>query len=118
MVSGPIRRLNTLTACSRNCTKHTCRCDYNDDPPPTEEANSSAAGQPDLKWTPENEAAIELWKETRQFPFPELNLFSPPPPQRFSLAELRLIHHLGQLSRDGLMHGTGAFTIWTNKIPL
>jgi hypothetical protein len=74
--------------------------------------------RPDLKWTPTIEAEIDQWKETLIFPFPELGLFSPPPPQRFSNAELRLIHHICSVSRDMIVNGCGPFTVWTDKIPL
>lgn len=86
------------------------------DMPPQDER--ATPDRPDLLWTPEIEAQIELWQQTGEFPFPSLYILPAPSPQFFSVEDLRLIHHVASISWDLNLHDAGNFTIWTGQIPL
>jgi len=68
-------------------------------------------------WTPENEAAIEEWRQTGVFPFPSLDMYPAPAPQHLSNEELRLIHHVASISEQMVEMGANGFTMWTRQIP-
>jgi hypothetical protein len=105
-----------LTAVSsRNCTKHKIRCPYNDIPAPEDRAGTP--DKPDLMWTPEIEATIDQWQRTGVFPFPSLNIYPTPAPERLSTEQLRLIHHVASISHQMMEMGAGEFTLWTRQIP-
>ena len=84
-------------------------------PPPDDRAGSP--DKPDLMWTPENEAAVEQWKRTGVFPFPSLNIYPTPSPQRLTTEDLRLIHHVASISHEMMEIGANGFTLWTRQIP-
>jgi hypothetical protein len=86
------------------------------DMPPPEERNVTPE-KPDLLWTPEIEAEIELWQKTGVFKFSEL-CYPQPNPQCFSVEDLRLIYHVASISTELTLHDAGTFTIWTSQIPL
>lgn len=96
----------------KNCTKHKIRCPYNDIP--VQEARPN--GPPDLMWTPEVEAAIDLWRRTGVFPF-DLDVNPVPAPQYYTFEELRLIHHVASISFQLNALDANGFTLWTSKIP-
>ncbi|KAK8067093.1 hypothetical protein PG997_013840 [Apiospora hydei] len=99
----------------RNCTKHKVRCPYNDVPVPDD--RSATPDKPDLMWTPEIEAAIELWQQTGVFPFSSLNIYPTPAPQYYSMEDLRLIYHVAAICHElGTIDANG-FTLWTRHIP-
>ncbi|KAI1485670.1 hypothetical protein F5X96DRAFT_682629 [Biscogniauxia mediterranea] len=100
---------------SRNCTKHKVRCPYNDVPVPDERA--ATPDKPDLMWTPEIEAAIELWQRTGMFPFPSLNIYPAPMPQYYSVEDLRLIFHVAAICNEMNAIDANGFTLWTRQIP-
>ncbi|KAI9721703.1 MAG: hypothetical protein M1812_002037 [Candelaria pacifica] len=100
----------------RNCTKHSCKCDYMDAPVPGQERSLSPQ-LVNLLWTPEVEREIELWQQSGRFPFPELRLLHPPLPQDFSTTDLRLIHHVSSVSKEMHYSRCNKFTVWTEKIP-
>ena len=101
---------------SRNCTKHNCRCDYMDSPPPAEES-SSASIVPNLLWTPQIEREVELWQQTGVFPFPELGLRSYDQFRRLSSVDLRLVHHISNVYRDMQSIDFIHCSLWANEIP-
>lgn len=72
--------------------------------------------QPSLVLTPNSEQRIDAWQRTGSFPYPELQVFTPPQTHEYSRVELRLIHHLSTISNDLLMKGTTNLTIWTQKM--
>ncbi|KAI9831018.1 MAG: hypothetical protein M1819_005256 [Sarea resinae] len=72
----------------------------------------------DLLWSPEIEGEIEVWRNTGDFPFPELQLQPQPSPHGLSTPDLRLIHHVSSISREMHLGGLTRFTIWTHKIPI
>ena len=83
-------------------------------------AESSSQGspeQPPLVFTPSAESRIDLWQQTGNFPYPNLQVFPPPPTQEYSKTDLRLIHHLSAISSDLLLSGSSNLTIWTQKMP-
>lgn len=104
-----------ILECSRNCTKHNCRCDYMDSPPP-EEAPKSSQG-PNLLWTPKIEHEVELWQRTGVFPFFELNLEATGQFRGLSSIDLRLIHHLSSIYRDMRSQDFVQCTLWVQEIP-
>jgi hypothetical protein len=99
----------------RNCTKHKIRCPYNDMPVPDD--RSASPDKPDLMWTPEIEAAIEQWQLTGIFPFPGLNIYPTPAPQRHTVEDLRLIYHVASICNELAAIDANNFTLWTRQIP-
>jgi hypothetical protein len=85
---------------------------------PAQEDRAPTPEKPDLLWTPEIEADIELWQQTGQFPFPRLGIYPPPNPHLLPREDLRLIHHVASISQELSMNDAGNFTIWTAQIPL
>ncbi|QDS77494.1 hypothetical protein FKW77_000180 [Venturia effusa] len=110
-----IRCDETFPQC-RNCTKHQVRCDYMDSATPGDEP-SRFSGQPNLLWTTEIDRNVELWRQTGQFPFPELHIFPQPPWQTLSKTELRLIYHVASVCYEMQSSRTSQFTIWTELMP-
>lgn len=102
---------------SRNCTKHNCRCDYMDSPPPPEEARKSSLTGPDLLWTPPIEREVELWQRTGVFPFFELNLEASGHFRSLSLIDRRLIHHLSSIYSDMQRKDFVHCTLWVELLP-
>jgi hypothetical protein len=101
---------------SRNCTKHQVRCDYMENLGSESELQQSPE-QSAVALTPGTESRIEQWQQTGSFPYPELQVFPPPPTHEYSKNELRLIHHLSSISNELLLKGSTALTIWTQKMP-
>lgn len=101
---------------SQNCTRHNCRCDYMDRPPPAEEPSGASTG-PNLLWTPQIERDIELWQQTGVFPFRELGLQSFDQFRKLNAVDLRLIHHLSSTYRDMQSIDFVHCTLWANEIP-
>lgn len=97
----------------KNCTKHKIRCPYNDIP--VQEARPN--GPPNLMWDSDVEDALEQWRRTGLFPFPDLNVSPTPAPQFYSFEELRLIHHVASISHELGAWDANGFTLWTSKIP-
>ena len=104
------------TPLSRNCTKHQVRCDYMDQQRPEAEAQPPRDQLP-VPTSPGTEHIIDIWQQTGNFPYPELQVFPPPQPQNHSRVELRLIQHLSSISRSLLMNSTIDMTIWTSRVP-
>ncbi|KAK8158007.1 hypothetical protein BKA80DRAFT_291393 [Phyllosticta citrichinensis] len=110
-----IRCDETFPQC-RNCTKHQVRCDYNDNPNSAAPDSPKAQG-PNLLWTPEIEATVDIWKETGEFPFPELGVYPQPQWMYYSKTELRLIHHLSSITTEMFRGRTSKLTIWAGNMP-
>jgi hypothetical protein len=72
---------------------------------------------PNLLWTPEIDAVIELWRQTGEFPFPELRVYPQPQWRAYPKTDLRLIHHLSSISNEMFRNRTSKFTIWTDMMP-
>ncbi|KAL5114344.1 hypothetical protein ACEQ8H_007781 [Pleosporales sp. CAS-2024a] len=109
-----IRCDETFPQC-RNCTKHQVRCDYMDTPAASESPQSPQ--QPNLLWTPEIEATIEVWRRTGEFPFPDLRVYPQPQWHTMSRTDLRLIHHLSSISNEMFRNRTSKSTLWTDMMP-
>lgn len=84
---------------------------------PLPEDRSTTPDKPDLMWTPEIEAAIEQWQRTGIFPFPALNIYPAPSPQRYPLEQLRLIYHVASICNELATFDANNFTLWTRQIP-
>ncbi|KAF2271843.1 uncharacterized protein EI97DRAFT_240941 [Westerdykella ornata] len=111
-----IRCDETFPQC-RNCTKHQVRCDYMDSPAALIPESPKSPQQPNLLWTAEINTTIELWRQTGEFPFPELRIYPLPQWSAYSKTELRLIHHLSSISNEMFRNRTSHLTIWTDMIP-
>ncbi|OJD34563.1 ubiquitin carboxyl-terminal hydrolase 2 [Diplodia corticola] len=111
-----IRCDETYPQC-RNCTKHQVRCDYNDNPASAAPDSPKGPQQPNLLWTPEIEATINIWQSTGEFPFPELNVYPQPQWRGYSKTDLRLIHHLSSISNEMFRGRTSKLTVWAENMP-
>lgn len=100
---------------SRKCTKHNCRCDYRDNPPPSNEPQ--ALQGPNLLWTPSIQGAIENWHRTGTFPFPNFGLRSIRQFQGLSPVELRLVYHLLSVHQDMQRLNLAQCTLWVQELP-
>ena len=107
----------TDTRHSKNCTKHSCRCDYNDLSPSEEVPRSPQA--PNLMWTPKIEDEIRVWQQTGAFPFPQIKLQSFPFQdfRIYNYRDLRLVHHLSAVYRDIMLADFVRCTLWVQQIP-
>ncbi|KAF2241196.1 hypothetical protein BU26DRAFT_182699 [Trematosphaeria pertusa] len=111
-----IRCDETFPQC-RNCTKHQVRCDYMDSPTAMIPESPKSPQQPNLLWTPEIDATIELWRQTGEFPFPELRVYPQPQWRIFPKTDLRLVHHLASISNEMFRNRTSKLTLWTDMMP-
>ncbi|RYN32336.1 hypothetical protein AA0119_g2907 [Alternaria tenuissima] len=111
-----IRCDETFPQC-RNCTKHQVRCDYMDSPTAMMPESPQSPQQPNLLWTPEIEATIELWRQTGEFPFPELRVYPQPQWRALTTVDLRLVHHLSSISNEMFRNRTSKSTLWTDMMP-
>lgn len=73
--------------------------------------------QPNLLWTPEIEATIDIWRQTGEFPFHELRVYPQPQWHTLSRTDLRLVHHLSTISNEMFRNGTSKSTLWTDMMP-
>lgn len=100
---------------SRNCTKHSCRCDYGDIPPPS---NEPIAPQGlNLLWTPSIKGAVESWHRIGIFPFPSLGLRLGRQFQGMSPVGLRLVYHLLSIHQDMQRLNLTQCTVWVQELP-
>ncbi|KAF2194480.1 hypothetical protein K469DRAFT_547784 [Zopfia rhizophila CBS 207.26] len=111
-----IRCDETFPQC-RNCTKHQVRCDYMDSPTAIVPESPKSPQQPNLLWTPEINATIEHWRQTGEFPFPELRVYPQPQWRAYPKTDLRLIHHLSSISNEMFRNRTSKLTLWTDLMP-
>lgn len=84
---------------------------------PVPEDRSTTPDKPDLMWTQEIVANIELWQQTNNFPFPALQIFPAPDVNQYSFEDLRLIYHLASICGELDVLGANNFTVWTRQIP-
>jgi hypothetical protein len=102
---------------SRNCTKHQVRCDYMDNPTAVIPESPKSPQQPNLLWTPEIDATIDLWRQTGDFPFPDMRVYPQPQWRAYTKTDLRLVHHLSSISNEMFRNRTSKLTIWTDMMP-
>jgi len=100
-----------------NCTKHQVCCDYMEAVGSDTESHASPELQQSLAFTPRTESRIDLWQQTGDFPYPELQVRPVPQTADWSKDELRLMHHLSTVSHDLSLQGTSNLTIWTPNVP-
>ena len=101
---------------SRNCTKHSVRCDYRDIPANRYPGVQAPDGV-DLLWTHDVEREIYEWQRTGVFPFPGMQFFPQSSAYKLSSVDLRLIHHIASVSQEMQRCNYSKFTIWTERIP-
>ncbi|KAF2461891.1 hypothetical protein BDY21DRAFT_277177 [Lineolata rhizophorae] len=111
-----IRCDETFPQC-RNCTKHQVRCDYMDSPTAGSPDSPRGLQQANLLWSADIERQIDVWRQTGEFPFPELGVYPQPQWHAYSKADLRLIHHLSSISNEMARNRTTKLTIWTENFP-
>ena len=70
-----------------------------------------------LLWTPEIEKAVDAWRQTGEFPFPELQVFPQPQWSTFPKVDLRLLHHVAQICCEVNLNRTSRITLWTELMP-
>ena len=87
-----------------------------DNPSPGDEA-LRLPGQANLLWTPEIERNVDLWRQTGQFPFADLQITPQPQWQSFSRTDLRLVYHLASVCWEMQQSRTSKLTIWTDLMP-
>lgn len=107
--------LRQLILSSRNCTKHNCRCDYQDTT--AAQGASPPPRGPDLLMSPEIEMEVENWHRTGVPPYPELLQCPRSGWSGLSRLDLRLIHHIIGLSIDLHRRGLSSCTVWAHKMP-
>ena len=88
-----------------------------DSPTASPDDHSGAAGQANLLWNPEIEAAVDLWRRTGEYPFPELNVYPQPQWHAYSRVDLRLIYHISTVSSELSRHQVSRLTLWTEQMP-
>jgi hypothetical protein len=103
-------------AASRNCTKHQVKCDYMENVGSDSEGQQSPE-QAAVMLTPNSENRVDLWQQSGNYPFPDLQVFPPPHAHEYSKNDLRLIHHLSTISNDLLLKGSTSLTMWSQKMP-
>lgn len=109
--------IHILTASSRNCTKHNCRCDYQDTAATQGGSPSPPRRGPDLLISPEIEMEIDNWHRTGVPPYPELLQCPRSGWSGLSRTDLRLVHHIIGLSIDLHRRGLSGCTVWAQKMP-
>ncbi len=67
--------------------------------------------------TPGSENRVDVWQQSGNYPFPDLQVFPAPQAQEYSKNELRLIHHLSAISNELLLKGSTSLTMWSQKMP-
>ena len=108
--------LSLIFSASRNCTKRGLRCAYMDDPAVAENA-SPASTIGEFAWPSDLELGTNHWQQTKDFPFPHLQLTSPPNPDNLSTEECRLLFHICTLSKNLELSNSARFTTWAHKMP-
>jgi len=102
---------------SKNCTKYNCRCPYQD--LPGNKQQESILTKANLMWTSEVETEIRSWKKIGQSSFPSLCVFPAAIPfEKYSLEDLRLIHHVTSISSELCTSNSSNLTIWVRQVPL
>jgi hypothetical protein len=101
---------------SKNCTKHQVRCDYNDGTPGSEDSLKISIGET-LPWTREIEKGVDSWRQTGQFPFPELTIYPPLQVQGLSRNDVRLLYHVCSAVARVTGSRTAKLGLWTDVMP-
>ena len=111
------KRHGTNGGRSKNCTKHSCRCDYME-MSNTLDDRSNSPKEPNLLWSSEVKREIEAWQRTGAFPFPELHLQSHQHLRRLSPMDMRLVHHVASIYRDMRNKDFIQCTLWVQELPM
>ena len=105
-----------IAVASRNCTKRGLRCAYMDDSLAAGNSSpSSTIGE--FAWPSEVEVGTRNWQHTKIFPFPHLQLTTPPNPDNLSTEECHLLFHICTLSANLELNSSARFTTWAHKMP-
>lgn len=79
--------------------------------------DASGSQQPGLMWTPEIENTIDLWQQTGNFPFPDLQLYPQPQWSSLSRVDLRLIYNVAQMCSESIRDATSKVIVWADLMP-
>ena len=71
---------------------------------------------PDLMMTPDLQQFLDDWRLTGDSPIPQLRTNDPTYWTRFSVIDLRLVHHIVTLSSDIEERGYSSCTAWATKM--
>ncbi|KAJ5491331.1 hypothetical protein N7539_002898 [Penicillium diatomitis] len=108
------------TSMDRNCTKHNCRCDYQDIPLPLplplDHATIPQFDQ-DRVVLANVEAEVQRWHSMGSTPHLELDAGSYSPHSSLSRLDSLLIHHILGLCTDLDQRGLSDCTIWARILP-
>lgn len=97
--------------------KYNCRCPYQDILE-NKQRRESTLTKANLLWTPGIEAEVRGWQQIGRSSFPSLCVFPAIPFGKFSLEDLRLIHHVASISSELCTNGSSSLTIWVRQVPL
>jgi hypothetical protein len=106
----------THNFCSKNCTKHQVRCDYNDSAASPEAPLKISTGGT-LPWTPAIERAVDSWRQTGQTPFPDLDIYPPLQVKNLLRNEVRLLYHICSALNRVTSGRTAKLGLWTEQMP-
>lgn len=87
------------------------------DDPAAADTTSTASTIEEFSWPIEIEVGTKDWQQTKEFPFPHLQLNNPPNPDDLSTEECRLLFHLCTMSKTLELTGSARFTTWAHKLP-
>jgi hypothetical protein len=91
------------------------RCDYMDLPPVVDDTLRITT-QANLRWTSDIERAVDLWRQSGVFPFPDLEIYNPPQVKNISRNEMRLLYHVCSLLNDLRHSRTSKLAMWTETM--
>lgn len=88
------------------------------DQPAAGEEPLKGSTTPDLRMSAELQASLDQWRIAGECPIPELRTTPPEYWMHFSTIDLRLIHHIANLSIDLQNRGYAQCTSWAPKMPM
>ena len=83
---------------------------------PSDGEQASIPEQASVPSTPGTDQRINLWLQTGEFPYPELQVYPPPQPHNYSRSDLQLITHLSSIARSLVVNGTSEMTVWSSRV--
>lgn len=86
---------------------------------PASGAGDERSPEPDssLPWSAEVEKGVKHWRQSGDFPFPELDVDPQPVWSSLSNAELRLVYHVARICAENGRNGTSKLIVWAELMP-
>ncbi|PQE23299.1 putative UPC2 Regulatory involved in control of sterol uptake protein [Rutstroemia sp. NJR-2017a BBW] len=97
---------------SKNCTRHNCRCPYQDIPGKKQQEKTLPKAS--LSWATE----IRGWQQIGQIPFPSQHIYPAISFDKFSLEDRRLIHHFASISNELCITLSALHLAWLTSCPI